>query len=493
MNRELTGLRRRLTPQDAVFYYLESDQAPMTLGSIAIFEGRVPFRRFVKNIESKLDRIPRYTQLVVEAPFNFARPTWEFDPHFDINHHIHSASLEPPGSDEQLTDLAARLFRGRLDRRRPLWEMHLVGGLSGGRTGLISRVHHCLVDGIGGVDLLMVTLDVSAKPSPAAQRPRRPAADPPGKMSLVLEGIADSFSEGVDEAASVARWLTDAATGEFTSSRIGARALGTALSCLARPVHKLAFNGVFSGQRKMALVDFPFDEVREVRRALGGTVNDIVLTVLAGALARYAALHGEDPRGKSARVLMPVNVRTETERSQLGNRLSMLLTEVPLGAVSPAECLHSISERTAALKVDRVAEGVAVVGQALGGLPPFALAGLAGALSLPNTMANMVCTNVPGPMIPLYTVGHEMLAHYPIMPIAWEMGIGCAVMSYNNRLYLAVMADAAAAPDAQEFAGLLKDAYDDLRAAAELTKDAAPAPVEVPERDPRQPSIKAAA
>jgi WS/DGAT/MGAT family acyltransferase len=152
MTAEISGLRRRLSLQDSVFYYLETDQAPMTMGSIAVFDGYVPFRRFVENIESKLHQIPRYMQKVVETPFNFTRPTWEFDPNFDIRRHINRVTLPSPGTDRQLTELAERMFRGRLDRSKPLWEMQFVEGLEGGRTGVISRIHHCLVDGVGGVE-----------------------------------------------------------------------------------------------------------------------------------------------------------------------------------------------------------------------------------------------------------------------------------------------------------------------------------------------------
>src|SRR3990172_10247878 len=203
-------LRRRLSPQDAQFYYLESDQAPMNIGSVAIFEGRISYEAFVRNVESKLDLIPRYRQRAVEAPFNLGRPTWEIDPDFDITRHIRPLRLPWPGTEEQLAGLAAELFRSRVDRRRPLWEMHFVEGVQEDRTALISRVHHCLVDGVGGVELLMVTLDVSPEPSAAPSAP--PVRDPapePARRQLMAEAFFDTLSERVDQWAAVANWLID--------------------------------------------------------------------------------------------------------------------------------------------------------------------------------------------------------------------------------------------------------------------------------------------
>jgi diacylglycerol O-acyltransferase / wax synthase len=476
MATEITSLRRRFSPQDSIFYYLETDQAPMTIGSIAVFEGHVPFRRFSQNIESKLHQIPRCMQKVVETPFNFTRPTWELDPNFDIRRHINRITLPAPGTDEQLNELAERLFRGRLDRSKPLWDLHFVEGLEGGRTGLISRVHHCLVDGVGGVELLMVTLD----PTPETRAPTRilhkPEPAPMSTTAQVIDGVADMASEAVDLGASILRWLTDVFTCDFASTRVGMRALNTTLKYLGDPGKELPFNRDFSGGRKIAHMEIPFTEVREIRRAIGGTLNDVVLAVLGGALRRYTDYHGQPIA--TARVMTPVNVRAETERGMLGNRISMLIVEVPLGASAPVERLHKINERTKALKEGHVADGVAVIGQALATLPLPTLIAVGNTMTMGNGLGNIVCTNVPGPMIPLYTVGHRMLAHYPIMPIGWNMGIGCAVMSYDQQLFVTFVADAAAGPDVAVLARFMEEAYTELRAAADVPlAEEIPAPV----------------
>jgi WS/DGAT/MGAT family acyltransferase len=463
------GLSRRLSAQDATFYYLETPEAPMNIGSVAVFEGHISFRRFVENIESKMHLIPRYRQRVVEAPFNIGRPTWEFDPDFDIRRHIIRMPLPAPGSEEQLRELAALLTRGQLDRSKPLWEVYFVEGLEGDRTALVSKIHHCLVDGVSGIELLTVMLDVSPDPPPIVRPAVVPDPEPPSAATLFFDALFDSISESIDRAADFALLLADALPGGGRAQmKKIEKGLGATLPYVRTPREKLPFNGDFSGERALAWAEVPFHEARAVRKAHGGTVNDVVLTILGGGLAHYARAHGETTEGRVARVLCPVNVRREGERSTLGNRVSMLLVEVPLGVANSIERLKIITERTAALKRDSIAEGVEAVADMLGGLPPFVVTGLRALPGPPNTIANMVCTNVPGPLIPLYSVGHRLIAHYPMVPIAWSMGIGCAVTSYDSSLYFGLMADKQAAPDADVLREGIELAWASLRSAVGL-------------------------
>jgi WS/DGAT/MGAT family acyltransferase len=203
-------------------------------------------------------------------------------------------------------------------------------------------------------------------------------------------------------------------------------------------------------------------------------VNDVCLTVLAGALGRYLELHGEKTADRSMRILAPVNVRREDERGALGNRVSMLLIEMPVGVHDPVERLKTITERTETLKRQNVAAGTEIIGEFLSGLPPI-LQSLAGLLPPPrNNLANMVCTNIPGPMIPLYSVGHRLLAHYPLMPIGWEMGVGCGITSYNQKIYFGLIADPNAAPDVARLKEFLDQAYVELRSAAGVARSDLP-------------------
>ncbi len=460
-------LNRRLSAQDASFLYPERKETPLHIGSIAVFEGAVSYDRLFDNIASKLHLIPRYQQKVVPAPFNIGHPTWEWDPEFDLKRHLMRVTVDAPGSDAQLMELAAKLFEGMLDRNKPLWEMYLVEGLEGSRSALVSKVHHCLVDGVSGIELLMIVLDVSADPPPplppSEPVERTPIADP---VTRFFDALLDNVTDQIDRWADSRKNAIDAiATGD-SRARAAMRGLETALPYLMSPVARAPFNKPLGGERKLACSEFSFSEIRAIRAACGGTVNDVVLAVLGGALGRYLEMHRQSTDGRSARILTPVNVRREDEQGALGNRVSMLLVEVPVGLRDPVERLKAVNERTDRLKRQNVAGGIELLGDTLNSMPP-ALQALAGLMPPPtNTLANMICTNVPGPMIPLYTAGHRMIAHYPMVPLGWEMGIGCGVTSYDQKLYFGLMADPQAAPDVERLREFLDQAFVELRSAA---------------------------
>lgn len=463
--RELT---RRLSPEDAAFLFMDTDASPQNIGSIGIFEGEISYDRFVENIESKLHLIPRYRQRVVSTPLSLARATWEDDPDFDIRRHVTETRLEAPGSDRQLIGLAARLYEGRLDRERPLWEITVVHGLSGGRTGVVAKVHHCLVDGVGGVEMLMVVLDVSPDPAPppAPEAPveLRPI---PSKLSLAVDALFDSAEERIDRWAGLQRGLMDLLIGgDSEGLRTLGRGLRRAIPYFTVPVKRAFFNGEFSPKRQVSTTSFSFEQVRAVRKATTGTVNDVVLAVVSLAFREYLRRHGESLEDRELRVLLPVNVRPEDASGQWGNHISMLLVELPLYMIDPVEALQTIAERTERLKQEHAADGIAMAAQALLGLPTPLLAPMSIMPPPRNNVSNMVCTNVPGPMIPLYTVGHRLLEHYALAPLGWEMGVGVAVTSYNQRLYVTVQSDAALADDMDDLRDLLDKAYAKLCAAA---------------------------
>jgi WS/DGAT/MGAT family acyltransferase len=238
---------RRLSPEDAAFLLMDTDASPQNIGSIAIFEGDIDLERFVRNIEAKLHLIPRYRQRVVEAPLNLARATWEDDPEFDVNRHVFETQLEAPGTDRELVSLASRLFEARLDRKRPLWEIALVHGLSDGRCALVSKVHHCLVDGVGGVEMLMIVMDVSPDPAPAPppESPYEPRPMP-SRLSLAIDAMFDNAEERVERWASLQRGLVDMLIGgDSESLRTIGRGLRRALPYFTAPVQRAFFNGEF--------------------------------------------------------------------------------------------------------------------------------------------------------------------------------------------------------------------------------------------------------
>lgn len=466
------GPSQRLSAQDAVFLYMEREESPLHIGSIGVLEGQLSYDRFVDNIRSKLHLIPRYQQIATPTPFNIGHPTWEWDQEFDLGRHIYQLTLEG-ATDEELYAKAAELFAPMLDRKKPLWEIYVVNGLSGDRSALVSKVHHCLVDGVSGIELLMIMLDVSPQPAPPPPAPEIEKKRPDSPFMRIVDALLDNASADIDRLAARSTMGLDIVGGE-TQVRSIARALETAVPYFQVPMARAPFNKPLTGGRALAFSEFSFQEIRQIRQAAGGTVNDVVLTVLGGALGRYFEMHGQTTKGRMARVLTPVNVRTDEEKTALGNRISMLLVEVPVGVSDPVERLSAVRARTEALKEQRVADGIETLSGVLGGSPPIVQAALGMLPVPPNTVAHLVCTNVPGPMIPLFCVGHRLLGHYPLVPIAWEMGVGLGVTSYNQKLYFGYMGDAGAGKDVQRLKEFTDQAYIELRSAAGVEKSDLP-------------------
>jgi WS/DGAT/MGAT family acyltransferase len=273
-------------------------------------------------------------------------------------------------------------------------------------------------------------------------------------------------SEFVDRWAEFQNSLLDLAVGDTSRLAALANAVRIATPYLTQPAEKMPLNGEPTGRRRLVATDISFKEVREIRKSACGTVNDVVLTALAGALGKYLQAHGESVAGRSVRVLTPVNVRPDGEAGALGNRISMVVVDVPVGMPDPIARLLEINTRTAALKESHAAEGIQVIADALLSSPAPLIAALGKAGASPGVIANLVCTNVPGPMIPLYSVGHRMMAHYPVAPVMWEILMNVAVTSYDGMLYFGFCADSNAAEDADLLRDCLDDAYRELREAA---------------------------
>jgi WS/DGAT/MGAT family acyltransferase len=466
------GRDRRLSTQDASFLYFEKKESPLHIGSIMVFDGPLDYERFVENIEAKINLIPRYQQIVMPAPFNIGHPTWEWDPKFDIRRHISVVDLDAPGTDEQMLEAGTELFAPMLDRDKPLWEMILIRGLQGNRSALLTKVHHCLVDGVSGIELVMLVLDVTATPPPPVQIPDPVKDTAPPVLERLFDAILDNASAEIDGWASrQQRMVADA--GGAGNTRATLHALETTLPYLQVPVVRAPFNKPLSPGRKVAVSEYSFQEIRQIRQAAGGTVNDVVLTVLGGGMAKYLEMHGQTTASRSIRVLTPVNVRKDDERGALGNRVSMLLIEVPVGVPDPLERLDLIRKRTEGLKRRQVADGIEGMGTGIN--PPPALQALMGSLPTPpNTLANMVCTNVPGPMIPLYSLGYRLEALVPLIPLGWEMGISLGITSYNQKLYFGFMGDAEAGSDVGRLREFSDQAYVELRSAAGVEKSDLP-------------------
>jgi len=464
---------------DAFFLHIETEEQPMNVGCADIFEGKISFTRFVRTIESRLHLIPRYRQLVVPAPLNLGLPTWEFDPNFDIRNHIKHIKIAGPGTDQAFYELAGELFSGTLSRDKPLWEIYLVEGLAGKRTGLVAKVHHCMIDGIAGIGLLTVVLDAWPVPEKNRKKPYKPEPIPSASQ-LLYDAIWDGMSETLEHWTKFQKSLVEYGGGRELKEVIGiVKEFGLTMKDFFSPIKRFPFNRPFNGKRIIAGQSFSFAEAREIRTRCGGTVNDVALTIVSGAIQRYLETHGETLRKQTVRILVPVNMRQEDERGEMGNRISFLPVDVPLDILDPVERLRIITETTQHLKESKVIEGISLMFNALQGAPS-----LLQALALTNAASpsgqfllglmaqvppsHMICTNVPGPQIPLYTVGHQLLSHYSLLPVALEMGISCAITSYDQRLYISIIADAQATPDADNLMEFISDSFHDLRIAAEV-------------------------
>jgi len=462
----------RLTAEDAVFLYLETNETPLHIGSVSIFDGPIPFEACVEYIASRLPLIPRYRQRIVIPPFHFGHPTWQEDPEFDIRNHVHRVVLKR-GTESELRAFAGKLFSQIMDRSRPLWDMVIVDGLNGGRSALISRVHHCLVDGVSGVGLMNIVLDPALQ-AESGKRKARHAPPLPGPGASLADALARSVSEMVERVLSAQSAALDLA------QALAGNGLGRGLEQLIRqvpeitgPVQPLPFNQPCSGPRNVAWTEIPMGEVKAIREKIGGTLNDVVLTVVTTAVRRYVEQHGVSVRGRLLRLMVPVNLRREGPDNGLGNRVSLLPVSVPLDVRDPRKLLNTIRQRTEALKSTRVADLIHLLATWMGMTPvpvQAAMGPLASLLAV--SPFHMVCTNVPGPQVPLYALGRKMLTYHPYVPIGGQMGLCCAIQSYNQTLFVGLTADARAVPDVGRVKRFMDEAFRELceRAGVEVKK-----------------------
>lgn len=471
-------LSRRLTSLDATFLYAENATTPMHIGGIDILDKAPDLETIQRDLDAKMQFIPRYRQRLMTPPFNLGHPIWVDDTDFDIKNHVIGVTLSKPGTMVQFRRLVSKLFAGMLDRKRPLWRLYVVDGLEEGRGGLLWLVHHCMVDGVSGAELLNVAYDLSPEPKPVQKKPFEPEPAP-DVNSLLLDTLWDNVGEQLESWSEAQRNLL----GFARSFRGGQgfpmlRELPSMIRDVSRPVRRMPFNVYqFSGKRKLAWSEASFAEARAIRAACGGTVNDVVLTALGGGVKRYLERHGVAVGRRNLRVMVPVSVRQEHERGSLGNKVSLLPVDVQLGAKDPLKRLEAVTERTSILKRVKLADLLSIMTQSLQGTPaPIqallgqALVSNASQAVLNNTMQSpgmhMVCTNVPGPQIPLYCCGARILVHYPLLPVAPGMGLNMGVFSYNHRLHFGYIADTNAAPDVEFFAQCVDEGFAELREAA---------------------------
>ena len=465
---------------DALFLYLEREGMPLNVATVAQFEGQIGLEECIQFVTSKLPLVPRYRQRVVMPPMNVGLPCWEYDPHFDIRNHITEVTLRH-GTEAELKLIAGKILSANMDRNRPLWDFTLVHGLKGDRTGLIVRVHHCLADGISGVGMLAALMDLTPERKPLPKAPKFRTPKPEDQSSLFVDGLVTSFFSAIQrlltaqsELLEMAQQMTHAA-GHPESSNGNSNALGSHVTLpsaqeLARLLPEFAavadrmpFNVVCRGPQMFEWAGISLSEIKQVKRCYGATVNDVFLTLIAAAVRRYADQHRMRTAGKMLRVIVPVSIRGRDKVSELGNRITFLPVTIPFSR-SPRHLIESVHERTTFLKGSHIAEMVGFVGTLLGAIPT-AIQGMLGpiASALPIPVGNIICTQVPGPREPLYLLGHRMLSCYPYVPIGGELGMNCAVLTYNDVAHFGFSGDVHAVPDLKVFPKYLVEAFAELK------------------------------
>ncbi len=451
---------------DALFLHIERPGQPLNIAGVSVFEGEIKLAALRAFVESKLPLIPRYRQRVVASPLDFSLPSWEFDPQFDIRNHVRAVKLKH-GTDDELKALAGKIVSQSLDRQRPLWDFTLTR-LKGGRTGMVTRIHHCLADGIAGVGAMNVIMDASPNPLPVSRQEAKPAPAPYPKDAgaVLLDGLAKSYQSLFNGALTLHSGLMTMAEQAVANPTASTELVGL-LSELAVPAERLPFNVICKGPQKFAWTEVPLADIKAIKNKCGGTVNDVVLATVTMAFARYVAQRGVDLAGRSLRVVIPVNVRGNGEAMELGNQISFVPVPLPLDQRDPVKLLAVVTERVEFLKRARAAEFVGLLGGLLATLPnPFWKNIGPVASQLPISLCNIICTNVPGPQVPLYLMGHQMLSWYPWVPIGGLMGINCAILTYNGTAFFGFTGDVHAAPDLERLEKFVDDSFAELRAGA---------------------------
>ena len=455
----------RLSAIDASFLAGERETSHMHVGAVMIFEGPPPGREeSLEHIASRLHLVPRYRQKLAFPRFEMGRPLWVDDPSFNLEYHVRHTALPAPGGIEQLRLLTARIFSQRLDRSKPLWESWYVQGLEEERFAIISKTHHALVDGVSGVDLATVLFDLTPVPPEQSEVPDWTPSPEPSDAQLVAEGIKGVVRAPVDvarRALSAARQPEQAVTRE----REAAEGLGEVAWANLNPAPETPLNVPIGSHRRVWWTATELDQFKAVKNSLGGTVNDVVLAVVSGALARWLRTRGVRTEGVELRAQVPVSIRSDDEHNRLGNRIAVMRAPLPVYARDAVERLRIVREAMQGLKESKQA----LAAQVIAGLEDFApptILSMASRMNWSTRLFNLIVTNVPGPQFPIYLRGRELLELVPVAFLPQNYALTVAAMSYNGKLDFSLLGDYDAMPDIDELGGFLEDALAELLEAA---------------------------
>jgi diacylglycerol O-acyltransferase / wax synthase len=458
---------------DSSFLHIENDVTPMHIGGVSLFEGPPPaFSDLKEMVAGKLDLVPRYRQKVRFMPLGAGVPAWVDDPHFSLEYHVRHTAVPRPGSEEQLRQMAARIFSQHLDRNKPLWEMWSVEGLADGRWALLSKVHHCMVDGVAATDLMSVMFSDETDHPTARGRPRFSPPPEPSSVELLARTIAHKVSPA-GQAQSLRRAIT--APGETLKTVVETARAALAASSRMRPVASSSLTGPIGPHRRWSWADVRLTDVKTVRTALGGTVNDVVLAIITNGFRELLESREEHPAPDAVvRTMVPVSVRRRGERGVYNNRVSAVFARLPVGLDDPRERLAQIKGEMDGIKQTKQAVAGDVLSSLSGFAPPLLLA-LGSRLVTASPRLNMhtATTNVPGPQQPVQTLGRRMLESYPFVPVVGSIRIVVAIFSYDGGLFFGVTGDYDGAPDIKILTDGIASGMKDLLALAEPPAPAA--------------------
>jgi WS/DGAT/MGAT family acyltransferase len=453
-----------MSARDAGFLYLERSHTQLHIGCVAILEGSLRREGLIARIEERLPRLRRYGQRAMRVPFSLGHPSWEDDPEFRVEHHVVRWGLPAPGGEGELREAVAHLLAQPLDRSRPLWEMHLLEGLVDGRTALFQKVHHCMIDGMAGAQLLEVLLDAEPAPARLAPPSRRLDEELPDARQRLGRALGEGLAEGVRGVASAWRALARPRAAADAMRRLRDAAF-SALQLATSELVELPWNAPLGPKRAVAFTRLPLRGVRAIRATHGGSVNDVVLATLAGGLKRWLEAHGRDTRGLELTALVPVSLRSPDQAASLGNRISAMLVPLavdPAGEVARLAATRAATER---LKSSGAWTGIDALLELVDGLPAALVATVGQRLSL-GRLANVISTNVPGPKETRWLCGLRALELRPLVPIADGLGLGLAVFSYDGWLHIGLAADADLVPDLEKLERGLEEAFASLLGSA---------------------------
>jgi diacylglycerol O-acyltransferase / wax synthase len=464
---ESAALNHRMTSLDASFLYLEQRNGLLHVAGIYTFANPLDYQALVRDVGARLPLIPRYTQRALAVPLNLGHPTWEPDPDFDITQHILRRTLPKPGGDAELSTLCAELFAEPLDRGRPLWEMHLIEGYGRG-CALLAKTHHAMIDGASGVQLINILMDPTPRRAPIDRgssgapvpRQRTQPQALPNPLTQAVTGLIDTVRTQIDIGRTVARSLLRPSHA-VQEARYTLDAVSTLVRTLLTGVPPTPFNGPLSPRRALAWTRLSLNEVKAIKNHLGGTVNDVVLAVITGAVRAYLRDRGVKVERTELKALVPVNVRAEHDQLRLGNRVSMMVAPLPIGITDPLERLRQVSAAMDLLKSGGQAAQMERVVALTDLLPPPLQAPLA-RLQAAVSPVNTVCTNVPGPRETRYLLGEPVDLMVPLVPLAAGIGLGFAILSYSDQLTIGVNADAERVSDVWKVADALARAFEEL-------------------------------